>query len=103
MCEPHQVWLLRSECCGRGAPTKVVCAECMKMCCLGGKKSVVKGEKFSRLILLIALTLQIQSGKCRALGGFLQQFAACALTQLETTKCTALLALNLQGQRNQQY
>ena len=27
----------------RGAPTKVVCAECMKMCCLGGKNSVVKG------------------------------------------------------------
>ena len=23
--------------------TKVVCAECMKMCCLGGKNSVVKG------------------------------------------------------------
>ena len=22
---------------------KVVCAECMKMCCLGGKNSVVKG------------------------------------------------------------
>ena len=29
--------------CGRGVPTKVVCAECMKMCCLGGKNSVVKG------------------------------------------------------------
>ena len=27
----------------RGVPTKVVCAECMKMCCLGGKNSVVKG------------------------------------------------------------
>ena len=40
---PHQVWPLRSECCGRGVPTKVVCAECMKMCCLGGKNSVVKG------------------------------------------------------------
>ena len=26
-----------------GVPTKVVCAECMKMCCLGGKNSVVKG------------------------------------------------------------
>ena len=43
VCGPHQVWLLRSECCGRGVPTKVVCAECMKMCCLGGKNSVVKG------------------------------------------------------------
>ena len=44
MCaSPHQVWPLRSECCGRGVPTKVVCAECMKMCCLGGKNSVVKG------------------------------------------------------------
>ena len=43
MCGPHQVWPLRSECCGRGVPTKVVCAECMKMCCLGGKNSVVKG------------------------------------------------------------
>ena len=43
MCGPYQVWLLRSECCGRGVPTKVVCAECMKMCCLGGKNSVVKG------------------------------------------------------------
>ena len=41
MCGPHQVWPLRSECCGRGVPTKVVCAECMKMCCLGGKNSVV--------------------------------------------------------------
>ena len=45
MCGPHQVWPLRSECCGRGVPTKVVCAECMKMCCLGGKNSVVKGLK----------------------------------------------------------
>ena len=43
VCGPHQVWPLRSECCGRGVPTKVVCAECMKMCCLGGKNSVVKG------------------------------------------------------------
>ena len=43
MCGPHQVWPLRSECCGRGVPTKVVCAECMKMCCLGGKNLVVKG------------------------------------------------------------
>ena len=43
MCGPHQVWPLRSECCGRGVPTKVVCAECMRMCCLGGKNSVVKG------------------------------------------------------------
>ena len=42
---PHQVWPLRSECCGRGVPTKVVCAECMIMCCLGGKNSVVKGLK----------------------------------------------------------
>ena len=25
---------------------KVVCAECMKMCCLGGKNSVVKGLKY---------------------------------------------------------
>ena len=40
---PHQVWLLRNECCGRGVPTKVVCAECMKMCGLGRKNSVVKG------------------------------------------------------------
>ena len=43
MCGPHQVWPLRSECCGRGVPTKVVCAGCMEMCCLGGKNSVVKG------------------------------------------------------------
>ena len=47
MCGPHQVWPLRSECCGRGVPTKVVCAECMKMCCLGGKNSVVKGLRAS--------------------------------------------------------
>ena len=46
MCGPHQVWPLRSECCGRGVPTKVVCAEYMKTCCLGGKNSVVKGLKF---------------------------------------------------------
>ena len=32
-----QVWPQRSECYARGAPTKVVCAECMKMCCLGGR------------------------------------------------------------------
>ena len=28
---------------------KVVCAECMKMCCLGGKNSVVKGLSHSHL------------------------------------------------------
>ena len=50
MCGPHQVWPLRSECCGRGVPTKVVCAECMKMCCLGGKNSVVKGLSIVELI-----------------------------------------------------
>ena len=57
MCGPHQVWPLRSECCGRGVPTKVVCAECMKMCCLGGKNSVVKGlisftEKIRRAFIV---------------------------------------------------
>ena len=36
-----------SECCGRGVPTKVVCAECMKMCCLGRKNLVVKGLNIS--------------------------------------------------------
>ena len=41
-CGPHQVWPLRSECCGRGVPTKVVCAEYMKMCCLRGKNSVIR-------------------------------------------------------------
>ena len=46
---PHQVWPLRSECCGRGVPTNVVCAEYMKTCCLGGKNSVVKGLKFNVL------------------------------------------------------
>ena len=40
---PTKFWPLRSKCCGRGVPTKVVCAECMKMCCLGGKNLVVKG------------------------------------------------------------
>ena len=40
VCGPHQVWPLRSECCGRGVPTKVVCTESMKMCC---KNSLVKG------------------------------------------------------------
>ena len=44
---PYQVWPLRSECCERGVPTKVVCAECMKMCCLGGKNSVVKRVNIS--------------------------------------------------------
>ena len=29
--------------CGRGAPMNVVCAECMKMCSLGGKNSVLTG------------------------------------------------------------
>ena len=41
VCGPHQVWPLRSECCGRGVPTKVVCAEYIKTCCHGGKNSVV--------------------------------------------------------------
>ena len=57
MCGPHQVWPLRSECCGRGVPTKVVCAECMKMCCLGGKNSVVKGLRAS------AHALRIETGR----------------------------------------
>ena len=56
MCGPHQVWPLRSECCGRGVPTKVVCAECMKMCCLGGKNSVVKGLIHSPSIIIICFT-----------------------------------------------
>ena len=43
VCYPHQVWPLRSECCGRGAPMKVACTECTKMCYLGGKNSVSKG------------------------------------------------------------
>ena len=47
MCGPHQVWPLKSEYCGRGVPTKVVCAECMKMCRLGGKNLVVKGLSIS--------------------------------------------------------
>ena len=37
VCEPHQFSPLRSECCGRGAPTNVVCAECMKCVVLGGR------------------------------------------------------------------
>ena len=40
---PHQFLPLKSECCGREVPTKVVCVECLKMCRLGGKNSVVKG------------------------------------------------------------
>ena len=28
VCLSHQVWPLRSECCGRGAPAIVACAEC---------------------------------------------------------------------------
>ena len=60
MCGPHQVWPLRSECCGRGVPTKVVCAECMKMCCLGGKNSVVKGLMIaSNLVLDISVHLPL--------------------------------------------
>ena len=34
---------------------KVVCAECMKMCCLGGKNSVVKG-----LLNCLASTIVLQ-------------------------------------------
>ena len=65
MCGPHQVWPLRSECWGRGVPTKVVCAECMKMCCLGGKNSVVKGLTLSNVQaklpqLTFVLFVQIQ-------------------------------------------
>ena len=55
MCGPHQVWPLRSECCGRGVPTKVVCAECMKMCCLGGKNSVVKGLRGNPLSSVVLI------------------------------------------------
>ena len=51
VCGPHQVWPLSSECCGRGVPTKVGCAECMKMCGLGGKNSVVKG--LTNIIMVI--------------------------------------------------
>ena len=57
-CGPHQVWLLRSECCGRGVPKKVVCAECMKMCCLGGKNSVVKG-----LTLLSSMHAHVETAR----------------------------------------
>ena len=35
--------VLRSECCGRGAPTKVVCADCMKKLLSWRKNSVIKG------------------------------------------------------------
>ena len=35
MCLPHQVWLLKNECCGRGVPTNVTHAECMQMCTAG--------------------------------------------------------------------
>ena len=40
-----------SESCGRGVPTKVVCAECMKMCRLGGKNSVVKGLRDGHMVV----------------------------------------------------
>ena len=59
MSEPRQVWPLRSECCGRGAPTNVVCADCMKMCCLGGKNSVPKAlmtATMQKCILKILMT-----------------------------------------------
>ena len=53
VCEPHQVWPLRSECCGKGVPTNEMCAECMNMWCLGGKNSVVKGLSQLCIILYI--------------------------------------------------
>ena len=40
--EPHQVWPLRRKCCRRAPPTKVVCTECIKICCLGVKNSIVR-------------------------------------------------------------
>ena len=64
MCGPHQVWPLRSECCGRGVPTKVVCAECMKMCCLGGKNSVVKGLKSLVNYAVYSSKMNGGNGKC---------------------------------------
>ena len=54
-----RVWPLRSECCGRGAPTNVVCAECMKMCCLDGKNSVVKGLKAYNLHAMCLLVTSV--------------------------------------------
>ena len=62
MCGPHQVWPLRSKCCGRGVPTKVVCAECMKMCCLGGKNSVVKG--LMAISLFLSFFERLNSSEC---------------------------------------
>ena len=38
--------------CGRRAPTKLVCAGCVKMYCLGRKNSVVKGWTFSTHIYM---------------------------------------------------
>ena len=59
MCEPHRVWPLRSECCGRGVPTKAVCAECMKMCCLGGKNSVVNGLSGQKAEIQCSQTINV--------------------------------------------
>ena len=63
------------------------------------------------------LTLQIQSGKCCALGGFLIELWSILVVVYTAVCCTCIgsvadhnsirnppsAALNLQGQRNQQY
>ena len=48
----HQVWPQRSECCGRGTPTYVACAECTQMCIVG---KGLKGFKVSKLLRYAAV------------------------------------------------
>ena len=57
-------------------PTKVVCAECMKMCCLGGKNSVIKGLTARWLLGKIARKLSPHlafSCSCRKIGTVLHR------------------------------
>ena len=49
----------------RGVPTKVVCAECIKMCCLGGKNSVVKGLNMHVTFDLYRLEERHESRLCK--------------------------------------
>ena len=51
MCWPHRVWPLRSEPVGEEYLRKWCALNSMKMCCLGGKNSVVKGLRSSVLVL----------------------------------------------------
>ena len=62
----------------------MVCAECMKMCCLGGKNSVVKGLigedmcAYSAPTLLVTMNLPPTSQNCYS-AGFVHVHVGCIM------------------------